>query len=96
LFTVNHFCYESVYHNYRPDTIQKKKRGRIAVLHKSIQFAHTTEKNYNLGCALTWNKAEHSYDCPCHGSRFAKDGTLLNNPANKDLSQAAKKEQKHK
>lgn len=50
----------------------------------------------HLGCALTWNKAEHSYDCPCHGSRFAKDGTLLNNPANKDLSWAAKKEQKHK
>lgn len=50
----------------------------------------------HLGCALTWNKAEHSYDCPCHGSRFAKDGSLLNNPANKDLSWAAKKEQKHK
>lgn len=50
----------------------------------------------HLGCALTWNKAEHSYDCPCHGSRFAKDGALLNNPANKDLFRAAKKEQKHK
>lgn len=35
----------------------------------------------HLGCALKWNPAEHSWDCPCHGSRFAEDGALLNNPA---------------
>ena len=39
----------------------------------------------HLGCALKWNKAEHSWDCPCHGSRFAANGTLLDNPANGDL-----------
>lgn len=38
----------------------------------------------HLGCALKWNRAEHSWDCPCHGSRFAKDGKLLDNPANGD------------
>lgn len=36
----------------------------------------------HLGCALKWNSAEHSWDCPCHGSRFAEDGKLLDNPAN--------------
>ena len=35
----------------------------------------------HLGCALTWNAQEHSWDCPCHGSRFGADGRLLNNPA---------------
>ncbi len=35
----------------------------------------------HLGCALKWNAAEHSWDCPCHGSRFAEDGRLLNGPA---------------
>lgn len=39
----------------------------------------------HLGCALKWNKAEHSWDCPCHGSRFSEDGKLLDNPANGDL-----------
>lgn len=39
----------------------------------------------HLGCALKWNPAEHSWDCPCHGSRFSKDGKLLDNPANGDL-----------
>ena len=35
----------------------------------------------HLGCALKWNKQEHSWDCPCHGSRFTEDGVLLDNPA---------------
>ena len=39
----------------------------------------------HLGCALKWNRAEHSWDCPCHGSRFAQDGAVLDNPANGDL-----------
>ena len=39
----------------------------------------------HLGCALQWNKAEHSWDCPCHGSRFDRNGKLLNNPAADDL-----------
>lgn len=39
----------------------------------------------HLGCALKWNAAEHSYDCPCHGSRFSQSGKVLNNPANEDL-----------
>ncbi len=40
----------------------------------------------HLGCALKWNKAERSWDCPCHGSRFSEDGKLLDNPANGDLN----------
>ena len=35
----------------------------------------------HLGCALKWNGAEHSWDCPCHGSRFSAGGMLLDNPA---------------
>ena len=39
----------------------------------------------HMGCALKWNKAEHSWDCPCHGSRFSESGTVIDNPANGDL-----------
>lgn len=45
----------------------------------------TTPRCPHLGCALRWNQQEHSWDCPCHGSRFDKDGKLLNNPATGDL-----------
>ena len=39
----------------------------------------------HLGCALKWNEAERSWDCPCHGSRFTEYGRVLDNPANGDL-----------
>ena len=39
----------------------------------------------HLGCALKWNAQEHTWDCPCHGSRFGKNGQLLDNPATGDL-----------
>lgn len=40
----------------------------------------------HLGCALKWNKAEHTWDCSCHGSRFSSDGKLIENPSQKDAN----------
>jgi len=44
----------------------------------------TTPRCPHLGCALKYNAAEHSWDCPCHGSRFSEDGKLIDNPATDD------------
>jgi glycine/D-amino acid oxidase-like deaminating enzyme/nitrite reductase/ring-hydroxylating ferredoxin subunit len=35
----------------------------------------------HLGCHLHWNSLERCWDCPCHGSHFAVDGSVLNGPA---------------
>lgn len=40
----------------------------------------------HMGCALKWNGAERTWDCPCHGSRFGPDGALLDDPATGGLN----------
>lgn len=45
----------------------------------------TSRRCSHMGCAMRWNHAEHTWDCPCHGSRFEKNGSIINNPAKKPL-----------
>lgn len=39
----------------------------------------------HMGCVLQWNGDEHSFDCPCHGSRFTCHGAVVNGPAKQDM-----------
>lgn len=43
----------------------------------------------HLMCLVQWNALEKSFDCPCHGSRFRYDGTLLHGPAKDGLRRFA-------
>ena len=45
----------------------------------------STKRCPHLGCTLKWNKAEHTWDCPCHGSRFENNGKLIDGPATENL-----------
>jgi glycine/D-amino acid oxidase-like deaminating enzyme/nitrite reductase/ring-hydroxylating ferredoxin subunit len=42
----------------------------------------------HLGCIVAWNPMARSWDCPCHGSQFAGDGTVINGPAVSSLEPA--------
>lgn len=48
-------------------------------------FAKKEKRCRHMGCRLVWNEAENSWDCPCHGSRFSMEGSLLDNPAQRGL-----------
>jgi hypothetical protein len=58
-------------------------RAEDGVLHRrSAACTH-------VGCHVHWNSLEVCWDCPCHGSHFAVDGTVLNAPAISPLAEAA-------
>ena len=39
----------------------------------------------HLGCIVAWNTERRQFDCPCHGSVFSADGTVLKGPAARPL-----------
>lgn len=54
----------------------KDKEGRIYTI---------VPKCAHLGCELSWNNLEKTWDCPCHGSRYDYTGKMLYGPTVKDL-----------
>lgn len=77
--------------------------GQGAILSKGLnKLAVYKDENGNvnvfsavcphLGCIVQWNAEEKSFDCPCHGSRYAKEGVVINGPATIGLERVNIKE----
>lgn len=52
----------------------------VAGLTKGL-FGRKEVRCSHMGCHLTWNEEEESWDCPCHGSRYDKNKRVIDNPA---------------
>lgn len=67
-------------------SIMKKQLLLNAFESTSNLLSFNPKRCSHLGCALHWNKNEHSWDCACHGSRFSNKGNLIDGPAKRDIN----------
>ena len=64
------------------------RQGRTAAYRDEAGSVHAVSARCtHMGCSVRFNDAERSWDCPCHGSRFALDGAVLQGPAVEPLEQ---------
>lgn len=53
----------------------------VAVYHAADGLIVMDNTCTHMGCQTDWNSDEKVWDCPCHGSRYQADGTVINGPA---------------
>ncbi len=78
LITAGRSSYQEL---FSPNRSMMSKQLFINLLHATQGLLSFGKRCTHMGCALKWNPAEQSWDCPCHGSRYSRDGHILDNPA---------------
>jgi cytochrome b6-f complex iron-sulfur subunit len=58
---------------------------RLFVVRDGDDFHVISSVCTHLGCTVQWRLDERRFDCPCHGSRFREDGTVISGPAPRPL-----------
>ncbi|HEX2270428.1 MAG TPA: FAD-dependent oxidoreductase [Pyrinomonadaceae bacterium] len=69
--------------------IMREGLSKIAVYRDDNGMVHRRSAVCpHMGCVVSWNACERTWDCPCHGSRFTAEGRVYQGPANTDLDRA--------
>lgn len=86
--------YEDIFRSSRLEIIKNKdevmnmlKESAEGIVVKRLKTKPTPTCTH-LGCKLSWNEIEQTWDCLCHGSRFTKDGEVIETPAINDLEES--------
>ena len=67
--------------------VVKRGKEKIAVWRSLDGTPHALSASCtHMGCTVTWNNADLTWDCPCHGSMFSRDGQVIHGPATEALS----------
>ena len=66
-----------------------RRRGRPLAVYRDEDGTCTAVSAVctHMWCLVEWNDVDRTWDCPCHGSRFDVEGTVLNGPANRPLEE---------
>ncbi len=87
LIIKGHSEYEQTFSPKRCTSLGKKIMYVLSnpALWIKSRFKGTKKTCTHLHCGLRYNPVTDTYDCPCHGSRFSKDGTVITGPARKNI-----------
>jgi cytochrome b6-f complex iron-sulfur subunit len=73
--------------DFPPNTVTAFPNGKFYLARRDDGgFLALHHKCTHLACVVLWREAERQFYCPCHGSRFQPDGTVLNRPASRSLA----------
>lgn len=73
--------------------IVKIEGERVAAYRDEAGVLHTLDPSCrHMGCIVSWNNAEKTWDCPCHGSRYNAKGEVIKSPAVSGLPETKVKE----
>jgi len=68
-------------------SVTHNREGKFFLVRLGDEFRALYQVCTHLGCLV--RQTEQGFACPCHGSRFAKDGTLVASPAPRDMDRLA-------
>lgn len=71
--------------DYSPDSLTPRYDEKLYVLHAAEGYIALDTTCTHLGCQTRWVEEEGMIECPCHGSKFGRDGSLLQGPAPRAL-----------
>ena len=72
--------------DYPPGTIKPFAKYKIIVFSDEQGLYAISSECTHMKCTLSFRKDEKIFACPCHGSKFTKEGSLLHGPAKKGLA----------
>ena len=76
--------------NYPPGSVTLNKEQKVYIVRaKEGNFYALSAVCTHLGCITNWKSDEGIVACPCHGSRFDREGVKIAGPAPRSLPRFA-------